>query len=219
MKALILLPDRDRDPGDWHGAFRPEAEHLVAVHQLPAAALVQIDIDQDEGGRRAQVLRAIEQSPGLDLLAVLCHGWKGGLQLGFHLHDVPVLASALATSMAPGCKVVLYACWDGDGAGANGDGGFADQLRDCLSRCVVPAGPWSGWIDAHSGKGHCTSNADVRRFPAGEAEGGAWLVAPGSPLWPAWEREVHDRHGSTLRLRYPLLSQEAVHDELLRRYG
>lgn len=46
--------------------------------------------------------------------------------------------------------------------------------------------------------------------------GGTWLVAPGSPLWVRWQEALHNRDegGSTLRLRYPIMTAAEIEKEL-----
>jgi len=228
-RALVLLPDRDHGPGDYTGAFRVEADRLLHHYRLPSSAAVQVDISRDDGARARQVLAAIEeagQAGPLELLAFICHGTRRGLQLA-RLAQLPGLAARIASSAAPGVAIAFYACSLGGGvdgpAGAGGDGGPADFLRDTLSRCVgVDGQPFVDFhVDAHTTAGHCCSNPYVRRFSGrlGGDVGGAWLVEPGSALWPAWMRELEDRHRSTLRLRYPLMTIAELHEELRRGPG
>lgn len=216
MKALIVTPDRDRDPGDWSGAFAVEATRLCLAHQLaPSSSRCSINMSRPADEQRHQLLHAL--GGGLDLVAILCHGWRGGIQPGWTLREVPQLAAALAAAGAPDLKIALYACStaiDAEGhPGTAGDGGFADALRDALA---TEAPTWRGWIDAHDRAGHCCSNPYVRRMHAGGVGiGGDWLIAPDDPLWPRWAAQLRDRSaGSTLRLRYPLMTREQIAEEL-----
>lgn len=212
-KALIVTPDRDRDPddpGDWSGAFAVEAGRLCQVHKLgPGASRLSINMGKSPDEQRHQFLRSL--GGGLDLVAFLCHGWRTGLQVGWTLREVPQLAAALAAAGTPDLKIALYACStakDAEGhPGTAGDGGFADELRDALVRAMPD---WRGWVDGHDRKGHCCSNPYVRRMAPGSVTGGEWLIDPDGPLWARWAALLEDRHGSTLRLRYPLMTREEI---------
>lgn len=85
------------------------------------------------------------------------------------------------------------------------------------SRATAQARPgWTGWVDGHDRAGHATSNPYVRRMVAAPGMGGTWLVAPGSPLWVRWQEALHNRDegGSTLRLRYPIMTAAEIEKEL-----
>lgn len=222
MRMLVLLPDRNsHDPDgtertDWSGAFRVEAERLVALY---GGRAVQIDVSQHEAKRRAQVRAALaqarEEGP-LDLVALLCHGWATGISLGYHPAEVDELAEALLTASAPGAAFVLYACGTEvcePGTLCAEPSGFAAELHQALVR---RGGAFH--LDAHAwsaGGGHCCSNPLVVRAEGTQlgAQVG-WLIAPDSPLWPLWKARLADRKRSTLRLRYPLLSREQLEQEL-----
>ena len=216
MRVLALLPDRNStDPdgtvrSDWSGAFRIEAERLIALH---GGRLVQIDVSQRTAARRAQVRAVLGQARAegpLDLVAFLCHGWRTGIQLGYGLDDVDGLAEDLVALAAP--SIALYACGTEvcePGELCTEPNGFAAELNSALVRRSAALR-----LDAHAwspGGGHCTSNPLVVRSEGTKI---GWLIAPGSPLWPRWKAQLADRHGSTLRLRYPLLSREQLEQEL-----
>lgn len=220
MSSLIVTPNQDRDadhPGDWSGAFRPEAERLRA---LVGGARLSIDIRKPASAQRAQLLAQLAQRQDLGEIYILCHGWRTGIQIGWSLPEVPALAEALAAVMVPSLTVTLYACStekDAPGQpGTAGDGGFADGLRDALCQARPD---WRGWVDGHTERGHCCRNAKVRRMEGplcsdtGQCAGGDWLIAPTSPLWPAWDAALHNE-GSTLRLRYPRMTRAEIAAEL-----
>jgi len=219
-RARILLPDRDHEPGDWRGAFCVEAQRLASLYQLPAASVVEIDISREDAARRRQVfeaLRAAGPDP-LDLVALICHGWDSGIQLGFRLQHVGLLAAALASAGAATLAVVLYACSTAKGQGgqpgtAGADDSFAVQLAHAL-RALAPKGAPPYWIrvDAHVTAGHCCSNPYVWRSEGPQDSG--WLIAPTSPLWARWTQELADRAHSTLRFRFPLMTREEIEAEL-----
>lgn len=217
LKALIVTPDRDRVPGDWSGAFSVEATRLCLAHQLaPSSSRCSINMARPPDEQRHQLLQAL--GAGLDLVAVICHGWRGGLQVGWTLREVPQLAAALAAAGSPDLRIALYACstaMDAEGRpGTAGDGGFADALRDAL---VEEMPGWRGCVVAHDRAGHCCSNPFVVLMDASSSAGGQWLIAPDDPLWPRWAAQLRDRSvGSTLRLRYPLMTREEIAQELSR---
>lgn len=218
MRALIVTPDRNHRGSDWSGAFAVEAARLCQLYGLaPSEVRLSVNIGNPPATQRAQLLQALGERQDLDLVAILCHGWRTGLQIGWGRKDVDVLAQALAESGAAGLKVVLYACStaaDGEGqepgAGA-GEGSFADALRDALAR-TWPA--WAGWVDAHDRAGHCCSNPFVVRFLPPAGAGGCPLIEPGTPAWAAWAEALKDRDHSTLRLRFPLLTRAQILEEL-----
>ena len=230
MRTLALLPDRDTHGGDWHGAFRPEAERFAKLH---GGALVQIDVSQDPAGRRAQVRDAIlsqgDAGP-IDCYAFFCHGWQDGIQLGYHRAEASDLAALIATTAADNAVVVLYACSTSDSSaegepgeggtcGSRTCGGFAEALHEGLRWCVSTGGAAASGITvyAHDRSGHCTSNPYVRRL-RGDVSAYRWVVEPKSPQWGPWEREMRDRQGSSLRLRFPLMSEQEIAAELRRGY-
>jgi hypothetical protein len=210
--GLFLLPDRNSpERSDWSGAFRVEAARAAALHQVPPERVVQIDVSRPREDRLRQVLSAIDRCGDIDFLALFCHGWKGGVQIGPYSADAPALVEALKTRARQGLAVALYACSAGDGSAEQrdapgGEGGCADALRDALLAAGIDA-----HVDAHTCKGHCCRNAFVRRFSAATATGGEWLVAPSGPLWQRWHRQVHE---TDLRFRYPLMSIEEIRAEL-----
>jgi hypothetical protein len=208
---LILTPDRNTQGNDYKGAFKPEAIHFSRLHGLPRAT--EIDLGLGAGARRAAVLAAIKAAPdGADVFAMFTHGLRRSLpQLGFDNSHAAALGEALAEKLAPSGVVVLYACSTGtspNGIG-EGDGGFADALRDAIVR-AAPA--WRGHLDAHEKAAHTTTNPWVRRFDHSTDKGGAWIVEPGSALWAKWRARLNER--DPLRLRFPFLSVAEIHEAL-----
>ena len=224
MSTLVLLPKRHHS-GDGYSVFRPEAERFVAKHD-PAARVVEIEAIKMSGTapiaekraetakRRAATLAAFDGLDDLSTVAIFCHGWSTGMQLGFDVRTVGRLAEAISSRVEyrqPAfVRVVLYSCSCGNGD-ASGDGGFADALRDALCR----AGVTMCIVDAHTTVGHATQNPFVRRFEGRGSDvggtGGAWIVAPGSPLWPKWRRALRT---TSMRLDYPFLDVATVHNRL-----
>lgn len=207
MTILALTGDRNHRRVDYTGAFRPESRAFAQHH---GAVIRAIDLSLSEIGRRKAVYAAIDAVKPT-ALAIFCHGYVSGLQLGVRRVHARELAARLS---AHGCsRVVLYACSTGGGPGYEGDGGFADRLRDELCR----AGERECVVDAHDRAGHTTRLPYVRRFegrgsPVG-GTGGSWLVEPRSQLWRPWVLALRD---TDLRFRFPLLTIAEVHLELLK---
>lgn len=145
------------------------------------------------------VADALAAHPGVEHLAVFCHGWANGLQLVPMAH-VADLAKAIAR---PGIVVTLYACSTADGPHLGGDGGFADALRDALCE----AGASACCVDAHVTAGHATRNPYVRRFVGPlAATGGEYIIEPKSALWRPWVKALT----GDFRWRFPLVATDAI---------
>jgi hypothetical protein len=225
VPGLAFVPDTN-SPGkrDVTGAFLPEARAFTGLHDLPDPVAFPSGAGVSFRRRGDAVLRAIAQHRDLEVVAFFCHGWRDGIQAGFRVPSIDRLADALAVAGTPQLIVALYACDaardaddarsdDTGAAGPGGDGGFADELRDALCR----RGLVDCRVDAHVTTAHTTRNPYVRRFEGGGSimggQGGSWLVRPGSRLWRTWVRALR---GTTLRLRFPLMSAADVHAELAR---
>jgi hypothetical protein len=224
VRGIAICPTRDA-PGkrDVTAAFLPESRAFAKLHGVEH---VQIDNRAPMASRGRQTLRAltaaVERTGGLlEVVAIFCHGWRDGLQLGFRAKDIPTLAGALRDLCTSDVVVALYACdaaRDSDDErgddvqdGPGGDGGFADLLRDALCR----EGATHCRVYAHPTTAHTTRNPHVRVFVGGGSEvggyGGEYLVPPGSELWPTWRRALRE---TDLRFRFPLMSEDAVLEEL-----
>lgn len=217
MSALVFAPLRNA-PGK-HDAqeFLNEAHAFNRAHGFNDQvavfdnALPQVD-RRDEFLTRLRIFTRGE----LDVLALFCHGWPDGVQLGFHCAHARGLATELKAVAASKLTVALYCCStgadkDGNDAderqpGPGGDGGFADRLRDELCDAGIAA-----TVFAHSTAGHATRNPWVRVFEPGRRAGGEWLVSPDGPVWRKWLRALHS---TDLRLRFPLMAQSELEREL-----
>lgn len=216
-RALVFAPAIN-SPGK-----RDAEEFLREAHAFCRANGLRDEVilfDNHEGllERREVLLQRVHERPpaSLDVLALFCHGWPTGVQLGFTGAGARGLAKSLKGVSASELTVALYCCSTGaddDGSdaderlpGPGGDGGFADRLRDELCELGVRA-----TVYAHSTAGHCTRNPFVRVFAPDERRGGHWLVEPHSKLWPAWVRALRS---TDLRLRYPFMSREQIEAEL-----
>lgn len=206
------------DKKDATGAFLPEARSFLEQHEVRSAGRLVI---VDNHGtplamRKAQLAPLGEEAKSVRCVALFCHGWRTGLQLGWTLANHATLGAAIAGAITENAAITLYACDAGrdddrdreddlhDGPG--GEGGFADVLRDSIVRLRPD---WRGWVDAHTTAAHTTKNPDVRRFDSGG--GSAYIVSRESPRWKRWREAL--REGS-LRHRFPFLTRDEVHAEL-----
>lgn len=208
MTVLAITGDRNHRRSDFTGAFLPESN---AFRKLHGGIVVRVNLASSAVAMRRTVLDAIANHRPSHV-AIFCHGYTTGLQLGFRRVHAAELAKALASVRCE--RVTLYACSTGGGPGAGGDGGFADRLRDEM--CKV--GLVGCRVDAHDRAGHTTRLPYVRRFegmdsPTGGA-GGYYLVAPGSELWRSWVRALRD---TDLRFRFPAMLTADVHRALAER--
>jgi len=179
---------------DATGAFIPEARAYAKEREVDDYNVIGVDCTKKPGHRRQVVYDAIRAVDHITEVAFFGHGWPSGIQFGITRDQCKELAQLLAprTIEANDLHIVLFACLaaendirDTDVArvGPGTNGGFADVLRDELVR----KGVGRGWVDAHKTAGHTTWNPYVVRFlcedvkdPELGAEGGAWIVAPGS---------------------------------------
>jgi hypothetical protein len=217
MRALVLTPNRNHNRSDYTGAFAPESKRFCELWDIPHARYA-IDIGPSYSLRRKETFRCIEdavtrQDGELELLAVFCHGWVNGLQVGWLRQNLREVAAFLSDYVTPDVRIPLYCCLAGgtDTRGVGGDGGFADRLRDALCE----RGITECQVDAHTTSGHTTWNPYVLRFsgegsPTG-GQGGHWLVAPKGKLWRPWVQRLKT---TDLRLRFPWMTVAEIHEEL-----
>jgi hypothetical protein len=197
---------------DATGAFQPEAKlwlKSMSDNNEVSGDLVLVDNHMTAAKMRGFVMGEITKTDP-DYLAFFCHGWPTGIQFGFGLAHVNVLAEAIKSKYTKeGPCVTLYGCLTGSGP-ADGDGNFADRLRDAL--CQV--GETYCVVDAHTTAGHTTRNPYVRRFDGlgsnSGGTGGQWIVAPNSKLWKKWKKALT----GDLRFRFPYMEIVDIHDEL-----
>jgi hypothetical protein len=203
---------------DVTGAFAPELTAFCRAWNDSTIETLVVDNRLPMAKQRASVLRAIRDAEvAAETVAFFCHGWKGGIQLGFTNAHVDKLASALADVWVE--NVVLYCCSTGGdvqtkkSSPGTGDGSFADRLRDALCQ----KGRTHCRVVAHTTVAHTTKNPYVRFFDGmGSKIGGAggyFPVAPGSELWPKWRRALQS---TDLRFRFPAMDVEDIHAELVR---
>lgn len=220
--VVAIAPRYDSEgKRDATHAFQPEAKRFLELHSSPEPTFLFDNRKAPEG--RAQEVTAYLSSlyPNeIDLVAFFCHGWPAGAQIGYTNQNVGDLARNLHRVLKRDGRVVLYACSTGEDTdkktddskepGPGGDGGFADLLRDSLSKM----GNNGGWVDAHALVAHTTKNSFVRRFYTDGHDGdigGDWLVTPRSSLWSKWRSALMD---TDLRYMFPMMSVGAIRSAL-----
>lgn len=219
MRILVLYASKNT-PGhgnDAGGAFIPQAQVFAKARRAAGDTVELVPFDNLMGnGRRDAFLKLISQAAPFDALAYFGHGLRTGLpSAGVTFASDLKLAEVIHAKAAKNLRVILYACSTAGAPGADrdrldGDGGFADRLRDALSKLGHV-----GWIDAHTIAGHTTINRYTRRFYMdGEAEGtgGTWIVAPGSPEWGAWGDAL--KNDQAFRMGFPFMAESEIHKRL-----
>jgi hypothetical protein len=217
MKLVIAPRYNTGDKHDATGAFQPEAMKFSLVHGETRSIRL-FDNSKTMPARFAEVMGWLSNCAprSVDALAVFCHGFKTGLQVGATLANADKLAAELQRVCSPAPRIIMYACdaardVDNDriddlDPGPGGEGGFADRLRDELVKRGVMA-----TIYAHPTTAHATMNPCVRRFDPDDLAGGRWIVVPHSAKWRTWKLALRD---TTLRFRYPFMSQAEIESEL-----
>ncbi len=223
MKHLLFTPDRNSDDrSDYTGAFKPEGDRYAAFWrtQGDTVDVYRIDVSARSSARVEQVVARLDPAQPLDRLVFLCHGWHTGVQFGLKSDTddrrarLAAFAAKLVAASTDNLAVTLYCCSTGaSDDGPQGDGGFADVLRDML--CA--AGRARVRVFAHTTAGHTTRNARVRYFlgdgsPTG-AIGGVDPVTRGTPEYRRLDARFDDR-ADTLRFRVPYLTTEELLAEL-----
>lgn len=185
MRGIVFTPNRNTRRADFTGAFLPEARAFIRAHQIPARALVRIDILKSDHEMRAQILEAIKKEGKLqgsfETVAFFCHGWCSGIQLGFSVQNVVELACALKPLATRDIKMPLYAC---------------SAARDRDAQIIDDIDPNS--VGGDGGQ------------PYG-GKGGVWVVKPKGPLWKRWIRWLTEGNN---RFRLPFMSIDEVQAEL-----
>jgi len=214
MRILVLYSSKNTHGNDAVGAFIPQAMRFAKSRRAVGDVVDLVPFDPtiaDRATRRARFLSLIEAAEPFDAFVYFGHGLRTGLpSAGFTLATLPALVSALrAKSRTKRLIVTLYACSTANTplrGGVDGDGGFADRLRDLLS-----LGGVSGWIDAHTVAGHTTINRMTRRFYMDgktEGVGGGWIVAMGSPEWRAWGAAL--KSDESFRFGFPYMTETDI---------
>lgn len=226
MRGVCIYPEHNSEGKRDADEFRREALKFAKHHEIPRECVV--SFDNHKRGRRliehveARLRSAAAAASGdLGCVAIFCHGFRRGIQTGHRNASVRRLADLVVWMCRPDARVILYCCdtardADADRAddqrhGPGGDGGFADRLRDAM--CAE--GMTGGAVLGHTVVAHTTRAPFVRCFytdgSATGGDGGDWVVAPRSPCWRAWRREL--RKGS-LRFRFPFMTRTQIEAEL-----
>lgn len=223
MKLLVITPDRDSPPRKDHTyVFAPYGQRLrdayarrngrtsavleqIAVPVVDGAAVVTARAKQIAfEAAAAATIRAIERHQPARV-AIFCHGWSTGLQIGFRSkrqrgrdgENLTALCAAL--SRAGTGSVSLWACFAGDEPGTKesapgtGDGSIGDYIRDHTLASVV----------THWTKGHAALNRDLIFFEAGlRPMIGGMPVQRGTPL--------HRNAGARLRADWDACAMDLI---------
>lgn len=219
MRTLVIYSSKNTHGlKDATGAFIPEAKAFAEKYNVLDEDILPVNCrDFNVTKRREEVCVFLRNKSDVELIAIFCHGWPVGLQVGFSKSNITQLVGYLKMSCVENVKIVLYACSTGSNRasrktrvpkniGPGTDGGFADTLRDTM----LHYGFHGGWVDAHKTKGHTTRNPFLLRFhvqPVFEEEwdvpGGDWLISPKSELWPDWRRLLK----TDFRFRFPVMRE------------
>lgn len=223
-------PDRTNDVG---GAFLPESYYFSYYNFAPIESTYIVDNGECANVRgeiknpvsannlKSKVLEVLDGLPAdqkKKVIAIFCHGWPTGIQIGFRTNtgvsyrdssvsDINALASAISRISAPDVKIVLYAC----SAGAD-DSGFAASLRDQLVQNCPQCR-----VDAHKTPGHATHNPHVNRFEGSSGSPGQMIVDPSDHhLWRKWTALLSNAFGqhSTLLWKFSQMTIAEIHEYL-----
>jgi len=221
--VLFVSSKDSKGKRDASGAFVPEARRFQKTHNVPDRNIVLMDCTKKNpaSSRRDQVLSTLHDFRGLGAVCFYGHGWPQGIQFGFKKQHCRELAESIANASTNDVVVPLFACLTAENdvrdtghgnVGPGTDGGFADTLRDDLVR----EGITNGRIDGHKTAGHATWNPYVVRFlcaavdnPEYGAQGGSWIVPPGSSAWKKWVRALRDT-SKNLRVSFPFLDRDEI---------
>lgn len=200
---------------DATGAFIPEALNFKKYRESKGDTVELVPFDNllAPAKRPAAFLDAISKAKPFDGFVYLGHGLRNSMSSAQITQakrpDFTKLLMAKATGKH--LFVTLYACSTGETTtgGADGEGGFADKVRDDL----VAAG-FGGWVDGHTVPGHATQNSRVRRFeckPELATKGGEWLVEPGTPEFKRWQARLNSKwRDDPFRFDFPYMDLAAI---------
>ena len=223
--VLILTGDKNsHGKRDFTGAFRPEAERFRHTHGIPRSNISRIDVSETMLNRGDQTLRAMgSMHNGINILAVFCHGYTSGIQLGvrspgargFRRRDRRIWGEFVDLLTAfQNVAVVLYCCSTGsdlqdeETAPGTGDNSFGDHLRDALCK----AGCTTNRVFTHTTVGHTTTNPYIKFFEGHYSHhggaGASYLANPGTDGFRALKVALRD---GDFRFRVPFMSAERIH--------
>lgn len=193
MRGLVLAQSINKaNRADATGVFLPGAKYFANLYGLDKPVLLD-DVDD-----RNKMLKAIEKSTMLDVIAYFGHGDRnriGSAEIG--MKDFQRLAEAIKTAAAPGCQVIFYACQLG---GANG---FCEKLAKQLGNTVTFWG--------HSCSGHGNTNPYVTRHPYAP-DISPFLFDPADPLFHSWRSLIKSQ--SDIWARFPFMEKAEIVSEI-----
>lgn len=201
MRGLVLAqsvnkaginPETGIGYKDATGVFVPGAKYFANLYGLDKPVMLN-DVDD-----RNKMLKAIEKSTMLDVIAYFGHGDRnriGSAEIG--VGDLKRLADAIKMAAAPGCQVIFYACQLG------GQSGFCEKLAGMLGGTVTFWG--------HSCSGHGNTNPYVTRYPYAP-DTTPFLIDPTGPLFLDWQSLIKSQ--SDIWARFPFMTKEEVVSEI-----
>ncbi len=196
VTAFAIAPGQNSHGNDSTGAFQPGIEAFRKAYGCPWRLFENLDADAVVR-RRVYDAISVHCQPGTDLFAYFGHGIPNGLpSAGIYEQNLDDLVAVLAPKLAPGARVILYACSSGV------SGGLTGKLREKLGGDVTVYG--------HTSVGHSFMNPDVSEA---SAAGSGWrqLHPLGSELHWAWAECLKF---TDLWLRFPVMGDDAVNAEL-----
>lgn len=183
MSALIFRPDS----GNQWEEFERESKAASAFWNARVVAFPALKLASVQRRFVIDTLTTLRPPEPLGRVAFLCHGFRNRIQAGFDMDTAGELAEALSKVATPNATVSLYCCSTGrssrdDGAGPfiDGEGSFADKLRDEL----VARGFRNSTILTHRTAGHLSRNPDVRIYDVERGALGGADVCLRIPLDP-----------------------------------
>lgn len=216
--TICFTGDRNTEgKNDFTGAFLPECNAFMKTWGLKTHK--RINLGNNNNKRKEELfkeLREFSKNGKLENIIFFCHGLPKSVQFGLtnsNLKEFAKLLRELIGQNSTDINIILYCCSTGSsvaGTGSvnqNGDGGFADSLRDALCQ--------EGFVDCrvmgHAESGHTTKNPTKRFFdglgsPFG-GSGGQWIVAPKTTQFKKWRELLQ----TDARFKVPFMSIAEIH--------
>lgn len=223
-EILVVTPDRNEVKRDYTGAFRPESIRFCDTHGIPRNEILKVDISKPFRERADQIIQCAEEVEP-KIVAIFCHGYAEGIQLGFRSPDhrrsrkpdkdrFHALMDVL--SIHENVSLELYACSTGDDpdeypdtSPGSGEGCFADLIRDNLCE----RGAKTCRVFAHVTAGHTTKNPHIKFFDGNHSStggsGATYLCRPGTRAFRKLARMLRS---DDFRFRIPFLSTVRIHE-------
>ena len=169
-----------------------------------------VDVSRTMEARAIDTTLIAASAGSVDRIAIFCHGWPTGIQLGFEVSDLfrrarlEAFAGAVARWSTADVKIALYACLAGKGG--------RESFAAALFRAVRDSGREQVTVFAHTDAGHATRNADAALFSPDHPDGEV-IAAGGTPLYRRFNSRLDDK-SDDLRWRAPYMTVEALRAEL-----